>query len=80
MQTVIHWGGALYARTQHDVTRALSEQARNVDDFKKAQALKAQEFLKKQMEEKQAKDKDQADLYANKIHDSYFQQFGTSHR
>ena len=71
---------ALYARTQHDIQRALQEQARRVDDFKKGQAVKAQEILKKQVADKEQRDKELASLYKNKIHDSYFQQFGTSHR
>lgn len=71
---------AFYARTQHDISRALAAQARTVDDFKKAQAQRAQDFLKKQMEDKEQRDKEQADLYRNKIDDSYFLQFGTSHR
>ena len=71
---------ALYARTQHDVQRALSEQARRVDDFKKGQAVKAQEVLRKHVGEKEQRDKELSSLYKNKIHDSYFTQFGTSHR
>mmetsp|Transcript_39826 Transcript_39826/g.88539 ORF Transcript_39826/g.88539 Transcript_39826/m.88539 type:complete len:368 (-) Transcript_39826:472-1575(-) len=71
---------AMYARTQHDIQRAMAEQARQVDDFRKNQMAKAQDVLKKQMEEKANRDKDLKDLYQNQIHDSFFQQFGTSHR
>ena len=71
---------ALYARSQHDIQRALSEQARRVEDFKKGQAAKAQEVLKKQVGEKEQRDKELSSLYKNKIHDSFFTQFGTSHR
>ena len=71
---------ALYARTQHDVQRALSEQARRVEDFRRGQAAKAQEVITKQVGEKEQRDKELSTLYKNKIHDSYFLQFGTSHR
>jgi hypothetical protein len=71
---------AMYARTQHDIQRALAEQSRRVEDFKKGQLAKAQEVLKKQIDEKEHRDKNLASLYRNKIHDSYFLQFGTSHR
>ena len=55
-------------------------QARNVDDFKKQQAAKAQDTLRKQMEEKQQRDRELAEMLKNKIDDTYFGQFGTSHR
>lgn len=71
---------AMYAKTQHDIQRALAEQARNVDDFRRQQLSAVQEFQRKQLEEKAARDKEQAELYRNKINDSFFNQFGTSHR
>lgn len=71
---------AAYARTQSDIQRALAAQAGRVDDFRKAQALRSQDVLRKQMEDKAQRDKDLSSLYKNKIDDTYFQQFGTSHR
>lgn len=71
---------AMYARGQLDVKRALDEQARRVEDFRKTQMDRASDVLKKQMAEKEARDKANADLYRNKIAPDFFQQFGTSHR
>lgn len=70
----------MFSKLQLDVKRALDEQARRVDDFKKTQLERAQDVLKKQMAEKEARDKSNADLYRNKIAPDYFTQFGTSHR
>lgn len=71
---------AQYARTQHDIFRQLDEQSRRVDDFKKAQAAKAADVLKKQQAEKQERDKSTKELYTNKYAPEFFGQFGTSHR
>ncbi|KAG2450209.1 hypothetical protein HYH02_000310 [Chlamydomonas schloesseri] len=70
----------MYARTQHDIQRALQEQAQRVDEFKKAQMARAAEILKKQQEEKADRDKHLASLYRNKMAPEFFTQFGTSHR
>eukprot|EP00798_Chlamydomonas_sp_ICE-L_P013944 gene13944-19880_t len=70
----------MFSKLQVDVNRAMNEQARRVDDFKKIQMDRASEVLKKQMAEKEARDKGQNDLYRNKIAPDYFTQFGTSHR
>jgi hypothetical protein len=70
----------MYARSQHDIQRALAEQGSRVDAFKKAQMARAQDILKKQMEEKAARDKQLSGLYRNAIAPEYFTQFGTSHR
>eukprot|EP00955_Chlamydomonas_euryale_P058001 356948-Chlamydomonas_euryale.AAC.2 len=69
-----------YARTQRDVQRTLSEQARQVGDFRAAQARAAAGVLRSQMAEKAARDAANKELYANSVNDAYFQQFGTSHR
>ena len=69
-----------YARSQFDIMRALDEQGRRVEDFKKQQLDRAAEVLKKQMAEKAERDKDLSTLYKNKIAPEYFLQFGTSHR
>jgi hypothetical protein len=50
------------------------------EDFRRKQAAAAAEQLKQQMADKAARDAQLKDLYANKIDDSYFKQFGTSHR
>lgn len=70
----------MYARSQHDIQRALAEQGSRVDAFRKAQMARAQDVLKKQMEEKAARDKQLSGLYRNSIAPEYFTQFGTSHR
>jgi hypothetical protein len=71
---------ASYARTQSDIQRALNAQAARVEQFKKDQAAKSQDVLKRQAEEKAQRDKELAGLYANKIDNAFFGQFGTSHR
>jgi len=68
------------ARTQSEIQRALAAQVARVEDFKKQQAAKAAEVLKKQAEEKAQRDKDLAGLYKNQISATFFEQFGTSHR
>lgn len=69
-----------YARTQHGIQRALDEQARQVEEFRRNQAARSSGILKKQAEEKAARDKELNALYKNAIAPEYFQQFGTSHR
>ncbi|KAL6749955.1 coiled-coil protein associated with protofilament ribbons [Haematococcus lacustris] len=71
---------AQYARNQNDILRAMDAQAARVDDFKRQQLAKAADVLRKQTEEKTARDKALSELYANKIAPEFFQQFGTSHR
>ncbi|PNH05806.1 RIB43A-like with coiled-coils protein 1 [Tetrabaena socialis] len=70
----------MYARTQHDIQRALQEQSQRVDDFRKAQMARATDILKKQADEKQNRDKHLSTLYRNAIAPEFFTQFGTSHR
>lgn len=55
-------------------------QAQAADDFRRKQAAAAAEVLRRQVEEKAARDAQIKETYANKVSDSYFQQFGTSHR
>mmetsp|Transcript_10904 Transcript_10904/g.18922 ORF Transcript_10904/g.18922 Transcript_10904/m.18922 type:complete len:368 (+) Transcript_10904:113-1216(+) len=69
-----------YARTQADILRAMDAQAIRVDDFRQQQVSRAAEVLRKQREEKQARDAGLKELYANKVAPEYFMQFGTSHR
>lgn len=71
---------ASYARNQSDIHKALNAQAARVEQFKKDQAARSQEVLKRQAQEKAQRDKELAGLYANKIDDAFFGQFGTSHR
>ncbi|KAJ9526128.1 hypothetical protein QJQ45_009591 [Haematococcus lacustris] len=71
---------AQYARNQNGILRAMDAQAARVDDFKRQQLAKAADVLRKQTEEKAARDKALSELYANKIAPEFFQQFGTSHR
>ncbi|KAJ9504974.1 hypothetical protein QJQ45_030463 [Haematococcus lacustris] len=71
---------AQYARNQNGILRAMDAQAARVDDFKRQQLAKAADVLRKQTEEKTARDKALSELYANKIAPEFFQQFGTSHR
>ncbi|GFR41104.1 hypothetical protein Agub_g1749 [Astrephomene gubernaculifera] len=70
----------MYARTQHDIQRALQEQAQRVEEFRKAQLDRATDILKKQAAEKQDRDKHLSTLYRNAIAPEFFTQFGTSHR
>ncbi|KAG2499975.1 hypothetical protein HYH03_002260 [Edaphochlamys debaryana] len=70
----------MYARNQHDIQRALQEQAQRVDEFKKTQMARAQDILKKQQQEKAERDKHLSTLYRNAIAPEFFGQFGTSHR
>lgn len=70
----------VYAKSQADIHKALTAQAQRVDDFKKTQLKKAQDVLKRQMEEKAERDKHLAELNRNKIDPTFFTQFGTSHR
>lgn len=51
-----------------------------MDAFKKEQMARAQGILKKQMEEKQARDSQLKSLYRNAVAPEFFTQFGTSHR
>lgn len=55
-------------------------QAQSVDTFKRKQAEAAAGVLREQMTAKAAKDADRNELYANKVTEDYFKQFGTSHR
>jgi hypothetical protein len=57
-----------------------SLQAQAADDFRRKQAAAAAEVLRRQVEEKAARDAQIKETYANKVSDSYFKQFGTSHR
>lgn len=58
----------------------VSMQALSADAFKRKQAEAAAAVLKEQMAAKAAKDAAEKELYANKVTEGYFQQFGTSHR
>ncbi|KAF5829712.1 RIB43A-domain-containing protein [Dunaliella salina] len=69
-----------YARTQRDILNAMHSQASRVEEFKRQQAVKAAEVLKRQTEEKAARDQSLNELYSNKIAPEFFSQFGTSHR
>jgi len=50
------------------------------EDFRRKQAAAAAEELERQMAEKVARDAQLKELYANKVDDNFFSQFGTSHR
>lgn len=69
-----------YARTQADINRQLNEQVMQVDNFRRQQAARVSDVLKKQMDEKAVRDKARDDLYSNQVAPDYFNQFGTSHR
>ncbi|WIA12984.1 hypothetical protein OEZ85_006596 [Tetradesmus obliquus] len=71
---------AAAAAEQHRVHKAVMQQAQAADDFRRKQAAAAAEVLRRQVEEKAARDAQIKETYANKVSDSYFQQFGTSHR
>lgn len=55
-------------------------QAQSADEFRRKQAAAAAAVLKEQMAAKAARDAQIKELYANKVTDDYFKQFGTSHR
>ena len=55
-------------------------QAQSAESFKRKQAEAAAAVLKEQMAAKAAKDAAAKELYANKVTEDYFMQFGTSHR
>ena len=55
-------------------------QAQEVERFKRQQAQAAADVLKKQVEAKKEADARTKELYANKVTDAYYAQFGTSHR
>ena len=63
-----------------NILAAYPVQAQSVDAFKRKQAEAAATVLREQMAAKAAKDAAVNDLYANKVTDDYFMQFGTSHR
>ena len=60
--------------------KAIKEQQRQSDMFKKQQALDRKAFLKAQEHEKTARDKKMNEVYANAVTGAYFSQWGTSHR
>lgn len=55
-------------------------QAQAAGDFRRKQAAAAAEVLRRQVEEKAARDAQVKETYSNKVSDSYYAQFGTSHR
>lgn len=55
-------------------------QAVSSDAFKRQQAKAAAAVLQEQIAAKAAKDAAERELYANRVTEGYFQQFGTSHR
>ncbi|KAG1662676.1 hypothetical protein FOA52_014602 [Chlamydomonas sp. UWO 241] len=71
---------ALYAKTEADIAHALADQADAVAEFRRAQAAAQLARQRQQMEEKRERDAAQKDLYANKVDDAYYRQWGTSHR
>jgi cell division septum initiation protein DivIVA len=71
---------AQYARMQRDINSAMHSQAASVEDFRRQQATRAAETLRRQAEEKAVRDRETAELYSNRIAPEFFTQFGTSHR
>jgi hypothetical protein len=71
---------AEWARVALATDKAIKEQQRQADDFRRRQELDRLAFLKAQRAEKEARDARLNDVYANKATGAYFAQFGTSHR
>eukprot|EP00892_Ulva_mutabilis_P006915 jgi/Ulvmu1/4596/UM002_0325.1 len=71
---------AQWAQTHLMTDKAIKEQQRNVDNFCRQQEQERLAFLKRQAEEKRARDAALNDVYANAVSSCYFEQFGTSHR
>jgi hypothetical protein len=55
-------------------------QAQEVERFKRQQAQAAADVLKQQMEAKKEANARTKELFANKVTEDYYAQFGTSHR
>ncbi|KAF6260758.1 coiled-coil protein associated with protofilament ribbons [Scenedesmus sp. NREL 46B-D3] len=71
---------AAAAAEQHSIHKAVMQQAQAAGDFRRKQAAAAAEVLRRQVEEKAARDAQVKETYSNKVSDSYYAQFGTSHR
>lgn len=69
-----------WAQTFCMTDKAIKEQQRQVDNFRRQQEQDRLAFLKRQAEEKRARDKTLNEVYANAVSPGYFSQFGTSHR
>lgn len=69
-----------WARTHYMTDKAIKEQQRQVDQFRRQQEQERLAFLKRQAEEKRARDAALNEVYANAVSPGYFAQFGTSHR
>lgn len=71
---------AQWAQTASMTDKAIKEQQRQVDNFRRNQEKERLAFLQKQAEEKRSRDATLNEVYANAVSPSYFLQFGTSHR